>query len=99
MDSGIVSLSRDVQLIGLAIFVAAIILGGITVFTQGSRGVATVLGLAAAFIIGGWMVIRPNDAGNMFANRLGGVQTPAMITGNAPAAKPAVKAEAPAAAE
>ncbi len=81
MDTTIVNIARPMQLAALAVLLIMIILLGMKIMGQGSRGFSSAILEVGVLLIAAWIIIRPNDAAGMLTKAVGGVQTPAAITG------------------
>lgn len=83
MPSALLSAASALQLIGLAVVVIMVILLGARVVGTGAKGFASLLGEVGGLLVGLYIVARPNDVTGLLTRAVGGVQTPAAITGAA----------------
>jgi hypothetical protein len=80
MDTGLVSLAHNIQLIMLVIALIMTIVLGARAMGQGPKGFALLLGEVAGLVAAVFFIIRPNDALHILTAAFGGVQTPVMPT-------------------
>ena len=79
MDTAIVSGAGTLQLIGLAFLLVMLLVFALRILGQGPKGFSSLIGEVGAFLVAGFILIRPNDAALMLTHIVGGVQTPTAI--------------------